>query len=167
MDGVDSKDNHQLIMRYRGVATQPEVDMAIEEIVNESITASELESTVELSMDKIKAPDKIKDMISEEFDRIVGMLNFNELGHDIFRAWYVDGRIVHQLVVNESNLKAGIQQINNIDASRIRKVKNVKYKKDPATGAKIVDEIDEFFIFEEKPNNRHRQFVCLRTQSHM
>jgi hypothetical protein len=154
MDGVDSKDNHQLIMRYRGVATQPEVDMAIDEIVNESITASELESTVELSMDKVEAPEKIKDMIIEEFDRIVAMLNFNELGHDIFRSWYVDGRIVHQLVVNESNLKAGIQQINSIDSSRIRKVKNVKYKKDPLTGAKIVDEVEEFFIFEEKPGQQ-------------
>ena len=70
-------------------------------------------------------------MISEEFDRIVGMLKFNDLGTIYSVLGMFDGRIVHQLVVNESNLKAGIQQINNIDASRIRKVKNVKYKKDP------------------------------------
>lgn len=154
MDGVDSKDNHQLIMRYRGVATQSEVDMAIEEIVNESITASELESTVELSLENVEAPNKIKETIIAEFDNVVAMLNFNELGHDIFRSWYVDGRMVHQLVVNESNLKAGIQEIRNIDASRIRKVKQIKYKKDPQTGAKIIDTVDEYFLFEEKPGQQ-------------
>jgi hypothetical protein len=128
--------------------------MAIEEIVNESITASELESTVELSLENVEAPNKIKETIIAEFDNIVAMLNFNELGHDIFRSWYVDGRMVHQLVVNESNLKAGIQEIRNIDASRIRKVKQIKYKKDPQTGAKIIDTVDEYFLFEEKPGQQ-------------
>lgn len=151
MDGDNSKDNHQLVLRYRGVAMHPEVDMAIEEIVNESITASELKSNVELSLDKVDAPDKIKDQITEEFENIVSMLKFNELGHDIFRSWYVDGRIYHHLLVNESNLKAGIQEIRSIDSARIRKVKNIKYKKDPITGAKLVDTVDEFYVFEEKP----------------
>ena len=151
MDGDNSKDNHQLVLRYRGVAMHPEVDMAIEEIVNESISASELESNVELSLDKVEAPDKIKDQITEEFQNIVSMLKFNELGHDIFRSWYVDGRIYHHLLVNESNLKAGIQEIRSIDSARIRKVKNIKYKKDPITGAKLVDTVDEFYVFEEKP----------------
>ena len=155
MDGDNSKDNHHLILRYRGVAMHPEVDMAIEEIVNESISASELESSVELSLDKVEAPDKIKDQITEEFENIVSMLKFTELGHDIFRSWYVDGRIYYHLLVNESNLKAGIQEIRSIDASKIRKVKNIKYKKDPITGAKLVDKVDEFYIFEEKPGQQN------------
>ena len=151
MDGDNSKDNHQLILKYRGVSMQPEVDMAIEEIVNESITASELESNLELSLDKVEAPDKIKDQIIDEFENVVAMFKFNELGHDIFRSWYVDGRIYHHLLVNESNLKAGIQEIRQIDSSKIRKVKKVNYKTDPRTGAKIVNDTDEFYIFEEKP----------------
>ena len=151
MDGDNSKDNHQLILKYRGVSMQPEVDMAIEEIVNESISASELESNVELGLDKVEAPDKIKDQIIDEFENVVSMFKFNELGHDIFRSWYVDGRIYHHLLVNESNLKAGIQEIRQIDASKIRKVKKVNYKTDPRTGAKIVNDTDEFYIFEEKP----------------
>ena len=155
MDGDNSKDNHHLILRYRGVAMHPEVDMAIEEIVNESISASELESNVGLNLDNVEAPDKIKDQISQEFDTIVSMLKFNELGHDIFRSWYVDGRIYYHLLVNESNLKAGIQEIRSIDASKIRKVKNIKYKKDITTGAKLVDNIDEFYIFEEKPGQQN------------
>jgi len=151
IDGDQAKDNHQLIMRYRGVSQHPEVDMAIEEIVNESIVSSELESSVELSLDEIEAPDKIKDVIRQEFESIVSMLKFNDMGHDIFRSWYVDGRVVHHLLVNESNLKAGIQEIRLIDAARIRKVKEVKYKKDPKTNVKIVDKVDEYYIYDEKP----------------
>ena len=151
MDGDQSKDNHQLILRYRGVAMHPEVDMAIEEIVNESISASELKSSVTLSLDDIEASDKIKKQIGEEFDTVISMLKFNEIGHDMFRSWYVDGRIYHHLLVNESNLKAGIQEIRHIDSSRIRKVKQVKYKKDGVTGAKLVDQVDEYYIFEDKP----------------
>ena len=151
LEGDQAKDNQQLIMRYRGVAQHPEVDMAIEEIVNESIVASELESSVSISLDEIEAPDKIKETIRQEFDNIVGMIKFNELGHDIFRGWYVDGRVVHHLLVNESNLKAGIQEIRHIDACKIRKTKEVKYKKDPKTNVKVVDSVNEFYIYEEKP----------------
>ena len=151
MDGDQSKDNHQLILRYRGVSMHPEVDMAIEEIVNESISASELKSSVTLSLDDVEAPDKIKESIREEFGNVVSMLKFNEMGHDIFRSWYVDGRVYHHLLVNESNLKAGIQEIRHIDSSRIRKVKQIKYKKDQTTGAKLINQVDEYYIFEEKP----------------
>ena len=151
MEGDESKDNHHLILRYRGVAMHPEVDMAIDEIVNESISASELQSSVEISLDDIEAGEKIKEQIREEFENIVGMLRFNEVGHEIFRSWYVDGRIYHHLLVNESNPKAGIQEIRNIDSVKIRKVREVKYKKDPQTAVKIVDKVEEYYIYEDKP----------------
>jgi hypothetical protein len=151
MDGDDSKDNHQLILKYRGVAMHPEVDMAIEEIVNESISTSDVTSSVEIALDEIEAPDKIKDQIRDEFEGIVSMLKFNELGHDIFRSWYVDGRIYYHLLVNESNVKAGIQEIRNIDSAKVRKVKEVKYKKDVTTGVKLVEKVDEYYVFEDKP----------------
>ena len=151
MEGDESKDNHQLILRYRGVAMHPEVDMAVDEIVNETISASELQSSLELSLDDIEAGDKIKDQVREEFENIVALLRFNEVGHELFRSWYVDGRSYHHLLVNEANTKAGIQEIRPIDAARIRKVREVKYKKDQMTGVKIVDKVDEFYIYEEKP----------------
>ena len=151
LDGDDSKDNYQLIMKYRGNAMHPEVDAAIEDIVNETISSSELEQNLDLNMDAIKAPDRIKKLIKEEFDTIYSMLNFKELGHDIFRRWYVDGRLYHHLVVNEDNPKEGIQEIRPIDAAKMRKVKKVKYKKDPVTGAKLVEKTEEFFIYQEKP----------------
>ena len=150
INGDNAKDNAELIMKYRGVAQHPEVDAAIEDIVNESISGSENEAPVMINLDGVETSDKIKKLINEEFDNITGMLNFSDLGHDIFRSWYVDGRLVHHLVVNESNLKAGIQEIRPIDAVKVRKVKEVKYKKDDKTGAKIVDKTEEFYVFQEK-----------------
>lgn len=150
INGDNAKDNAEMIMKYRGVATHPEVDAAIEDIINESVSGSENESPVLINLDGVETSDKIKKLIIEEFDGIQGMLNFNELGHDIFRSWYVDGRLIHHLVVNEGNMKAGIQEIRPIDATKIRKVKEVKYKKDNKTGAKVVDKTDEFYVFQEK-----------------
>jgi len=151
LDGDDSKDNYQLIMKYRGNSMHPEVDAAIEDIINEAITGSELSQTLELNLDEVDVSDSIKKSIKEEFDNVYSMLNFKELGHDIFRRWYVDGRLYHHLVVNEANPKEGIQEIRPIDSAKMRKVKKVKYKKDPATGAKLVDKTEEFFIYQEKP----------------
>ena len=150
INGDNAKDNAEMIMKYRGVATHPEVDAAIEDIVNESISGSENEAPVLINLDGVETSDKIKKLMTEEFDNICSMLNFNELGHDIYRSWYVDGRLVHHLVVNEGNMKAGIQEIRPIDATKIRKVKEVKYKKDNKTGAKVVDKTDEFYVFQEK-----------------
>jgi len=150
MEGSQAKDNQQLIMKYRGVAQHPEVDAAVEDIVNESIIGSEMDISCEINLDKVEAPNNIKKQMTEEFNNIYGMLKFTDLGHDIFRSFYVDGRIYHHLVVNESNLKAGIQEIRTIDAAKIRKVKEVKHKKDQLTGAKIVEKVSEFYIYQEK-----------------
>jgi hypothetical protein len=154
MDGDESKDNAQLIMKYRGVSGHPEVDAAIEDITNEAISASEGESALTLTLDKVEVSDQIKKGITEEFENIVSMLNFNEVGHDLFKRWYIDGRLYHHLVVNESNLKAGVQEIRPIDASKIRKIKQVKKKKDPVTGAQIVEKVDEYYLYQEKPGSQ-------------
>ena len=149
LDGTDAKDNHQLIMKYRGVAMHPEVDAAIEDIVNEAIVGGE--DPISIDMDNLNVSDGIKKQIKDEFDNVCSMMSFNELGHDIFRRWYVDGRIYHHLVVDESNLKKGIIDIRPIDAARIRKVKQIKKKKDPATGADLIENVEEYFIYQEKP----------------
>ena len=82
------------------------------------------------------------------------MLNYKELGHDIFRRWYVDGRLYHHLIVDETNPTAGIQEIRYIDAMKIRKVKQIKKETDKETGAKIVKKVDEFYIYQEKPGSQ-------------
>ena len=151
MDGDDSKDNAQLILKYRGSAAQPEADAAIEDIVNEAISSSELKPTLSLNLDNVPVSASVKKTMLEEFEKIYNMLNFKELGHDIFKRWYIDGRLYHHLVIDENNPTAGIQEIRYIDTVKIRKVKQVKKKKDPVTGATVVDKVDEFFIYQEKP----------------
>lgn len=165
IDGDDSKDNYNLIMKYRGVSMHPEVDAAVEDIVNESIAGSELEQPIDVNLDNLEVSEKIKKTIKEEFDNIVGMMNFHELGHDIFRRWYVDGRLYHHLVVNESNLKAGIQEIRPIDSAKMRKVKQVKRKKDQETGVSLIEKIDEYYIYQEKPSSSQSSGVKLSLDS--
>lgn len=151
-DGDNSKDAVELIKRYRAVSMHPEVDMAIDEIVNEAITTSELEAPVKLNLDNVEEiSDSIKKQIETEFDAILDMLNFTDFGSDMFKRWYIDGRMVHHLIVNEANMKAGIQEIRPIDALKVRKVKEITKKKDPKTGASIVEKVKEFYIYEEKP----------------
>ena len=154
MEGDDSKDNVQLILKYRGSAMHPEADAAIEDIVNEAITSGDMKPLLTLNLDRVPVSATIKKQMLEEFDNIYNMLNFKELGHDIFRRWYIDGRLYHHLVVDETNLNAGIQEIRYIDSAKIRKVKQIKKKTDPATGAKLVEKVDEFYIYQEKPGNQ-------------
>ena len=149
--GEHAKDNIQNIKQYRAVSYHPEVDAAIDDIVNESIVSGENELPVNLILDHVEGlSDQLKKVITTEFEDVCSMLNFKELGHDIFRRWYIDGRVYHHLVINESQPKAGIQEIRPIDAAKIRKVKEVKKKKDEVTGASLVESVNEFYIYQEK-----------------
>ena len=158
MDGGNTKGNVELINKYRGVAMHPEVDTAIEEIVNEAITTGDnWASPVDLVLDDCEdMSDSLKEAVEQEFKYICNMLNFTSQGHDIFRSFYIDGRMYHHLVVDEKNPKMGIQEIRYIDSTKIRKVKEVTHDTDPSTGAKIVKKVDEFYIFDAKPgvNNK-------------
>ena len=151
IDGSGSKDNYQLVMKYRGVAIHPECDAAIEDIVNESIVIDDESPGVSIELEKIEASESIKEQITEEFANILRMLNFAEDGHDIFRRWYIDGKIYHHLVVDPSNEKMGIQDIRFIDSPKMRKVKEIKKKKDPLTNADIIENVKEYYIYQETP----------------
>ena len=162
--GDKSKDNSSLIQKYRGVSMHPEVDAALEDIVNEAIVGTD-DAPIEVQLDKLEVSDKIKNLMTEEFNNILQMLKFNELGHDIFKRWYIDGRIVYHLVVNESNVKTGIADIRPIDSAKIRKVKEVKKKKDPQTGANIIEATNEYYIYQEKPEGQQNSGVKLTNDS--
>ena len=151
IDGDNTKDNIAMINKYRGISIHPEVDMAIEDIVNEAIVNNADESTLSLNTDEIDAPDNIKKIVQEEFDNVLSMFDASEHAHDLFKRWYIDGRIYHHILVDEKNEKAGIQEVRFIDATKIRKVKEVKTKKAPATNADIIESINEYFIYTEKP----------------
>jgi len=156
LDGTGvTKDNAQLINKYRGISYHPEVDTAIEEIVNEAIVTSDKKSCVDINLSEVDISESIKKKLTEEFEHIVRLFNFNEYGHDIFRSWYVDGRVYHNLVIDAASPKKGIMDIRYMDAVKMRKVKNVQFEKDPKTGVKTVKKVEEFFIYEEKPGTNN------------
>jgi hypothetical protein len=150
LSGEQAKDDKDLVKKYRNIAQHPEVDAAIEDIVNEVISGED--SVVEINLDKVDTTDSIKNQIKEEFDKITAMLDFQNYAHDIFRRYYVDGRIYHHLVVDPARPQEGIQEIRPIDALKIRKVKEIKKEKDQITGANIVKKVNEYFIYMEQDN---------------
>ena len=157
LDGEKSKDEKQLIRQYRSVSHHPEVDAAVEDITNEAISSTFEEASVKLNLDNVEGiSDQIKKAMTEEFTNVLSMLNFRDMGHDLFKRWYIDGRMFHHLVLDENNLKAGIQEIRPIDAAKIKKVKQVKKKKDPETGATLIESVDEFYIYQEKAGSTNQ-----------
>mgnify|MGYP001083284916 CR=1 FL=1 len=147
LSGDQVKDDKALILKYREVAQYPEIDAAIDDITNEVISGED--KVVELNIDEVKTTTSIKKQIKEEFDHIAAMLDFQNYGHDIFRRYYIDGRIYHHLLVDPKNPNEGIQEIRPIDSTKIRKVKEVTKEKDPVTGANLVKKVDEYYLYSE------------------
>ena len=140
----------ELIKRYREMANHPELEMAIDDIVNEAITHDVTGRTVDIVLDKLKQPENIKKKIIEEFDNILKLLNFNNLSDDLFKRWYIDGRIYYHVVVNENNPKQGIQELRYIDPRKIRKVREIKKDRDLKTGTQIIKSIAEYYVYNDR-----------------
>jgi len=150
MDGDKFKNEVDLILKYRDIASQPECDAAVEDIINESIVGNNDEAPVNLVLDELEISDKMKDAVKFEFDTVLKLLNFNAYAHDIYRKWYIDGRLPYHIIIDKSSPKKGIQELRYIDPTKLRKVKEVEEKQDPKTGAKIIEKSDEFFLFQDK-----------------
>ena len=153
------KSEADLIRRYRDAAQNPECDAAIEDIVNESIVSDADSAPVSLITDDLKMSDSIKKQITEEFENVVELLNFNYNGHDIYKKWYVDGRLFYHIIVDEKNPKNGILELRPIDPTRIRKVRELEHENDPITGAKIVKATKEYYIYQDTTLSKSNQGV--------
>ena len=140
----------ELITRYREMSNHPECDMAITEIVDEAISHDDKGKVVDIVLDDLKQPETIKKKIREEFDNVLSMLNFSNLADDIFRRWYIDGRIYFHIIVNESNPKEGIQELRYIDPRKIRKVREVQKGRDLKTGADVIKSMAEYYVYNDK-----------------
>lgn len=147
LDGENAKDDRQQILKYREVASHPDVDMAIEDIVNEAVSGED--EVVKIKLDKLQLSPKIKKTIELEFENILKMMKFRDNAHDIFRRFYIDGRLFNHLIINTKIPQEGIIEIRNIDSTKIKKVKEVKKDKDPVTGANIIKKVDEYFVFSD------------------
>ena len=148
---VTAKNDYDLIRRYREVSQHPECDMAIEDIINEVIVSNERDVAVSISLDKLGVSDKIKEKIRDEFDEVMRLLNFEEKGHDIFKRWYIDGRIYFHKVIDPTSPRKGITELRFIDPRKMKKVREIKKKRDVKNkGIEVVEQTAEWFVYNEK-----------------
>jgi len=156
------KNEVELIRRYREMALHPEVDSAIEDIVHEAIVSDLNDSPVEVELSNLNASEGIKKKIRDEFKYIKDLLDFDKKSHEIYRNWYVDGRLYYHKVIDLKKPEEGIQQLRYIDAAKMRYVRHAKKTKDNQsilarkTDLNSVDqafpEIEEYFIYTPKLN---------------
>jgi hypothetical protein len=149
LGGDKFQSDKELIMKYRQISQYPEVDMAIEDICNEAIT-DESGVIVKLNLDGLDQKDSVKELIMEEFDRILSLTNFSMTAYDTFRRWYIDGRLFYHVVINEAKPDAGIIELRQIDPTKIRKIKEVEKVKDPKTGAELQKEGKEYYLYQDE-----------------
>jgi hypothetical protein len=149
LDGT-AKNEVELISRYREMAMQPEIESAIDDIVNEAIVKDDDGQVTNIVLDNLNQPDKIKKAIKEEFQNILRILNYNNMAQDIFRRYYIDGRLFYNIIIDKENPVAGIKELRYIDPRKLRKVRELKKQKDDKTGAEVVNVANEYYIFNDK-----------------
>ena len=154
---------YDLIRRYREMSLHPEVDSAIEDIVNEAIVSDSNDSPVQIELSNLNASDGIKQKIREEFKYILQLLDFDKKCHEIYRNWYVDGRLYYHKVIDFKKPELGIQELRYIDSLKMRYVRQAK--KDPNDNSRSLNrvgdidpmrqsfpDIEEYFVYNSKPN---------------
>ena len=153
MDG-SAKTEQDLIRRYREIALHPECDMAIEDIVNEAITSNENQQSVKVVTERLPFGTNVKTRVEEEFAEVLRLMQFNTRGHDIFRRWYVDGRIYYHKVIDRESPRKGITELRYIDPRKIKKIREVRKRRPEGVygpaGLTVMDEYEEYYLFNEK-----------------
>jgi 5S rRNA maturation endonuclease (ribonuclease M5) len=148
-DGRD-RTEQDLIRRYRDISQQPECDSAIEDIVNEGIVSDERDQSVSIVLDRLPYPKRIKDRIKEEFDGVLRLLDFDTKGHDIFRRWYVDGRLYYHKVIDKKNSKLGVMELRYIEPRKIKKVRELVKQPKNGSSINLVKKVEEYYLYNEK-----------------
>jgi len=149
LDGT-AKNEVELISRYREMAMQPEIESAIDDIVNEAICSDDDGKIIEIVLDGLNQPDKIKKAIKDEFHNVLRMLNYNNMAVDIFRRYYVDGKMYYHIIIDREKPMEGIKELRYIDPRKLRKVREIKKKKDERTGVDVMNVVNEYYIFNDK-----------------
>ncbi len=150
MEGTTSDSEHDLILKYREAARQPECDSAIQDIVDAVIASSDKSAPVEILMDELNMSDSIKKKILEEFNNILELFQFNQRADTIFRDWYVDGRCYFHAIIDDANPKKGILELRPIEPLALTKVKEVTKEIDPKTKVEIEKILSEYYVYSEK-----------------
>ena len=143
-----TKSESDLIRRYRSTSEHPECDLAIEDIVNESVNTDELKASVSLNVDNLPYSSKIKGRVQEEFKQVLNLLDFNNKAHDLFRRWYIDGRLHFHKIIDENEPQKGIQELRYIDALKIKRVRKVD-KDVTKKGSPTVRVLEDYYVYNE------------------
>ena len=145
----NSKSEAELVTRYREMAMQPECDNALEDIVNEAIVINN-QSPLNIVLDDIDEGKGLKDRIREEFYNVLKLLDFNNLAYDIFRQWYIDGRLYYHIMIDEKKPRDGIKELRKIDPRKIKKIREKVSELDKRTNMKIEKGYQEYYIYHPK-----------------
>ena len=143
-----TKSESDLIRRYRSTSEHPECDLAIEDIVNESVNTDELKASVSLNVDNLPYSHKIKARVREEFQQVLHLLDFNNKAHDLFRRWYIDGRLHFHKIIDEEDPQKGIQELRYIDALKIKRIRKVD-KDITKKGSPTVRVLEDYYVYNE------------------
>lgn len=151
LDGT-AKNEIELITRYREMSMQPELESAIDDVINEAIVQDDDGKTIKIVLDDLhdSVSERIKSKIEEEFSNIQKLLNYNNMAQEIFRRWYIDGRIFYNILIDKENPSDGIKELRYIDPRKIRKIRELKKTKDANTGVDIVEVANEYYIYNDK-----------------
>ena len=149
LDGT-AKNEVELISRYREMAMQPEIESAIDDVVNEAICQDDDGKIIQIVLDDLKQPDKIKKSIKEEFNTILRLLNYTNMAQDIFRRYYIDGKLFYHIIIDRDNPTMGVRELRYIDPRKLRKIREVKKQKDDRTGVEVMNVVNEYYIFNDK-----------------
>jgi len=149
MEGA-AKNEAELISKYRQMEQHPEVSKAIEDVVNEAIIVSDDKRVVDVNLDDTELSDKIKKMVGEEFQNVLDLLDFSNKGYEIFNRWYVDGRVRYHVIVDEKNVKEGIQELRYVDPRKLRKVKEIAKSKEQDINVVLKKVKNEYWVFNDK-----------------
>ena len=140
----------ELITRYREMSNHPELESAISDITNEAISREDDGTIVEINLDNLEVTDNIKKFITGEYKNILSMLNFSNLADDLFKRWYIDGRLYFHVIVNETNPRDGIQELRYIDPRKIRKIREIAKERDHKSGLMVIKSIAEYYVYNER-----------------
>lgn len=143
------KSEADLITKYREMAMHPEAEFAIDEVVNEAITFENAKAIQIMVGNDLLITDKLKAIIDREFEKIYNMLDFDNQGYEIFRRWYIDGRIYFHKVIDVEDPEDGIQELRPIDPRQIKKIREYDTEQDDRTGVNMIQNIKEYFIYSE------------------
>jgi hypothetical protein len=146
LDGT-ARNESELVAKYREISLQPEIEMAVDDIVNEAIDADS-DEIVQLNTDNIEYSDQVKNLIKEEFQNVLDLFNFQTEAYELFKRWYIDGRMYYHIIIDETKPREGIKELRYLDPRKVRKIREVKRK--PKGSITVLNTQREYYLYNDR-----------------